>query len=190
MFKARKNCGLSENDTSWCLDEQLFEKMGSLMSENHGKLLGLYEELAMFLSQINVFRGRDLSDSHELALFLQLYGASSWVRRTGIVYGVCMHLYQLESLFLSTAVSGDANFSMHRTGLTLGGFIQPSVTRCLIEQQANVEKGLYQRFFVACPTAKHCHIRPITASRCQFCHWYWKVKKVNCSFNIGVYYFT
>ena len=54
---------------SWMLNDQSFEKMGSLMADNHGKLLDLYDELAMFLSQINIFRGRGLSDSHELALF-------------------------------------------------------------------------------------------------------------------------
>lgn len=81
--KARKNCGLTHSDPTWCLDDQSFEKMGALMSENHSKLLGLYDELAMFLSQINVFRGRGVSDSHEVALFLQLYCASSWTRRTG-----------------------------------------------------------------------------------------------------------
>ena len=53
------------------------------MCENSWKLLGLYDELPMFLSQINVFRGRGLSVSHELALLLQLYGASQWVRKTG-----------------------------------------------------------------------------------------------------------
>lgn len=73
--RARAKSGLTDADPSWCLNDQSFEKMGSLMSENHCKLLGLYDELAMFLSQINVFRGRDLSDSHELAVFLQLYGA-------------------------------------------------------------------------------------------------------------------
>ena len=48
------------------------------MSENNCKLLGLYDELAMFLSQINVFRGRGVSDTHELAL---LCSASGWTRR-------------------------------------------------------------------------------------------------------------
>ena len=81
--KARENTGLTDEDPSWCLDDQSFEKMGAIMSDNHGKLVGLYDELAMFLSQINVFRSRGLSDSHELALFLQLYGGSSWTRKTG-----------------------------------------------------------------------------------------------------------
>jgi hypothetical protein len=53
------------------------------------------------------------------------------------------------SVFFST-VSGDANFSMQHTGMTLGGFIQPSVARALIEQ-ANVEKGLCQRFLWVVP---------------------------------------
>ena len=43
-------------------------------------------------------------------------------------------------------VSGDANFSMQRTNLTVGGFNQPFVTRALFEQPGNIEKGLTQRF--------------------------------------------
>ncbi len=70
--KPREGKGLTDSDPSWCLDDESFEKMGALMSENHGKLIGVYDKLAMFLSQINVFRSRGLSDSHELALFLQL----------------------------------------------------------------------------------------------------------------------
>ena len=82
--KTRMRCGLTLADRSWCLDNQSFEKMGSLMADNHGKLIVLYDELTMFLFQINVFRGRGISDSHELAVFLQLYGGSSWIRRTGM----------------------------------------------------------------------------------------------------------
>ena len=48
-------------------------------------------------------------------------------------------------------MSGDANFSIQRTGMTLGGFIQPIVVRALIEQQSNVEKGLCQRFLWIVP---------------------------------------
>ena len=44
------------------------------------------------------------------------------------------------------AVSGDANFSMEYTGLTIGGFTQANVARGFIESTANVEKGLIQRF--------------------------------------------
>ena len=70
-------------ETSWFADDQSFEKMGALMDENSSKLLGLYDELAMFLSQINVFRGKGVTDSHEVAVFLQLYGGNPWVRKTG-----------------------------------------------------------------------------------------------------------
>lgn len=48
-------------------------------------------------------------------------------------------------------VSGDANFSMKHTGLTIGGFTQPFVARNLIDVQANVEKGLCQRFLWIVP---------------------------------------
>ena len=37
------------------------------------------------------------------------------------------------------------------TGLTLGGFLQPSVARSLIEVQANIDKGLCQRFLWLAP---------------------------------------
>ena len=40
---------------------------------------------------------------------------------------------------------------MQRTGVTLGGFIQPSVARNLIDQQPNIEKGLCQRLLWLAP---------------------------------------
>ena len=40
---------------------------------------------------------------------------------------------------------------MYHTGLTIGGFTQPSVARNLIEIPANVEKGLCQRFLWVVP---------------------------------------
>ena len=49
------------------------------------------------------------------------------------------------------SVSGDANFDMKKTGLTLGGFIQPSIARNILEQPANMEKGLCQRFLWCVP---------------------------------------
>lgn len=48
-------------------------------------------------------------------------------------------------------MSGDANFEMRRTGLTLGGFMQPSIARNLLEQHASVEKGLCQRVLWCAP---------------------------------------
>ena len=43
-------------------------------------------------------------------------------------------------------MSGEANFDMTKTGLTLGGFIQPSIVKGILEQPSNAEKGLCQRF--------------------------------------------
>ena len=63
---------------------------------------------------------------------------------------VALNLHHYLCVF---SVSGDANFSMQHTGMTLGGFIQPSVVRSLIELQSNVEKGLCQRFLWLCPKA-------------------------------------
>ena len=74
----------TKSDATWLLDEASFEKMGAIMSANDNKLLGLYDELSTFLSQMNVYRGKGLCDSHDLAMFLSLYNAKSWSRATGI----------------------------------------------------------------------------------------------------------
>ena len=43
-------------------------------------------------------------------------------------------------------VSGDANFEMKYTGLTVRGFTQSAVVRTLMELPTNAEKGFSQRF--------------------------------------------
>lgn len=48
-------------------------------------------------------------------------------------------------------VTGEANFSMASTNLTLGGFTQPAVARSMIELPANAEKGLSKRFIWTFP---------------------------------------
>ena len=76
------------DEASWLADDQSFEKLGELMEANHGKLLGLYDELSQFLGQVNVCRGRSVTDSQQVSTFLQLYGADQWIRRTGVSYTV------------------------------------------------------------------------------------------------------
>ena len=83
LQQIRSLAGVSPEDPTWILDDASFEKMGALMHSNASRLLGLYDELSAFLSQINLYRGRSLSDSHELALFLQLYNGHPWRRDTG-----------------------------------------------------------------------------------------------------------
>ena len=84
--RASSQCGLDDSDCVWLLDDQSFEKMGESMYQNHSKLLGLYDELSTFLTQINVCRGRGVTESHEVSVFLQLYGGDPWVRKTGKKY--------------------------------------------------------------------------------------------------------
>ena len=79
----RDQCGETDKDPSWIFDDASFEKMGALMHENGSCLLGFYDELSAFLTQINLYRGRGLSDSHELAIFVQLYNGHLWRRDTG-----------------------------------------------------------------------------------------------------------
>ena len=43
-------------------------------------------------------------------------------------------------------VSGDTNFHMKKTALTVGGFTQPNAAKSLIESPQAIEKGLVQRF--------------------------------------------
>jgi hypothetical protein len=83
LEEVRHQCGISELDPTWLVDDASFEKMGALMHENSARLLGLYDELAAFLSQIKLYRGGGLSESHELALFLQLFNGHHWRRDTG-----------------------------------------------------------------------------------------------------------
>ena len=86
----RKRVIASGKDTSnndalpdWAVEEASMEKMGAMMAENGNKLIGLYDEITHFLTQINVYRNRGLSDTHDLAMFLQLYNGLPWSRKTG-----------------------------------------------------------------------------------------------------------
>ncbi len=53
------------------------------MSENGGRLLGMFDELSSFLTKIKLYSSRGLTDSHELAMFLGLYNSNPWTRTTG-----------------------------------------------------------------------------------------------------------
>ena len=82
LEKVKKEANVTEMDPAWVLGDSSFEKMGSLMSENAGRLLGIYDEMSTFLTQINLYSGRNLSESHQLALFLQLFNGHPWRRDT------------------------------------------------------------------------------------------------------------
>ena len=83
MRDVRAACNVTDKDPSWVFDDATFEKMGTLMHENSARLLGIYDELSAFLTKINLYRGRGLSDSHELSLFLALFNGHPWIRDTG-----------------------------------------------------------------------------------------------------------
>ena len=82
LEKIKKECGVTEDDPSWIFDDASFEKMGALMAANSCRLFGFYDELSAFLSQINLYRGKGLLDTHEMAVFLQLYNGQHWRRET------------------------------------------------------------------------------------------------------------
>ena len=81
--RVREKCSYQSHDPAWLLGDASCEKMGDLMASNGGRLLGLYDELTSFLTQLNLYRGKGVTMSHELALFLQLYNGLSWTRATG-----------------------------------------------------------------------------------------------------------
>ena len=54
------------------------------MSQNDGKMLGLYDELTNWLSQKKLYSGaKGLIDTHEFTKLLELFNATSWSRQTG-----------------------------------------------------------------------------------------------------------
>ena len=59
----RKRVTASGKD--WAVEEGSMEKMGAMMAENGNKLIGLYDEITHFLTQINVYRSCGLSDTHD-----------------------------------------------------------------------------------------------------------------------------
>ena len=76
--------------------------MGALMLKNDNKLMGLYDELSTFMAQINIYRGKGLIESHDLATFLSLYNAKSWNRAINLYHHnlVCLILqYQVKQIF-------------------------------------------------------------------------------------------
>ena len=49
-----RTCSVLDEDPAWLVDDSSVEKMGTLMHENSGRLLGLYDKLAAFLSQVKL----------------------------------------------------------------------------------------------------------------------------------------
>lgn len=60
-----------------------------------------------------------------------------------------MVLITVHSIIFS--VTGEANFMMSSTRLTVGGFTQPGVARNLMELPSNAKKGLSHRFLWVFP---------------------------------------
>ena len=83
LQRVRDLCHVHDDDPVWVVGDATFEKMGALMNDNSTRLLGIYDELTTFLGQLNIYRGRRLTESHELSVFLQLFNGHPWRRDTG-----------------------------------------------------------------------------------------------------------
>ena len=113
VTRVRERCGYTSHDAAWLLGDATCEKMGDLMATNGGRLLGLYDELSSFLTQLNLSRGKGLTHSHELALFLQLYNGHSCmdtynryvaITTSGIISRACNIIMSLTSTAVSTSI--------------------------------------------------------------------------------------
>ena len=72
------------------------------MASNDAKLLDFFDELSSFLTQINLYGSKGISDSHNTATFLMLYNGHPWTHRTGeccrmlckiyTTFATCSHL--------------------------------------------------------------------------------------------------
>ena len=80
--------------------------------------------------------------------------------------GACAHACNIQVLkflslvFRSCSVTGDANFSIENTCLTVG---QPGVARALIEQCAGAEVGFSQRFLWMFPQPSYSRFSTLEA---------------------------
>ena len=106
----------------WLLGDATCEKIGDLIAANGGPLLGLYDELS--------------TSKHRYAIVTLI-----------LKFHKSHHL----ECFFFCLVTGDANFTMGNTCLTVGGFSQPSVAWSLIEQGTSAKVGPTQHFLWSFP---------------------------------------
>lgn len=83
-------------------------------------------------------------------------------------------------------VSGDANFHMNKTGLTIGGFTQPTVAKSVIENPQAVEKGLMQRFLWIIPKPSYSAFTSLEPANSSFCKYLGK-ERYSCFHYMYVY---
>jgi len=80
LDKVYRELARDDDAATWMVYDASFEKMDALMAANGNRILGLYDELSTFLTQI---KGKGINESHDLSTFLSLYNGKSWKRDTG-----------------------------------------------------------------------------------------------------------
>ena len=70
----------NKEDTEFLLHETTFEKVGSLLEENNGKKLFVFDEARHFWSQIELYS--KTSNSRDEAVLLSLYNGAKWQHST------------------------------------------------------------------------------------------------------------
>ena len=79
----------------------------------------------------------------------------------------CCNLF-INTYLLLLSVTGEANFTMDATYLTVGGFCQPTVARALIEQSGSAEIGLSQRFMWLFPQPAYSRFHTLESVNEEF----------------------
>ena len=59
-------------------------------------------------------------------------------------------------------VSGDADFAMSSTMITIGGFTQPGVARSIIEAPTNMDRGFSHHFLWFFPPTQYASFASLT----------------------------
>ena len=80
----------------------------------------------------------------------------------------CIHYSLLIIKHFEFSVTGDANYSMETTNLTIVGSSQPVVSRTLIEHSGSTEVGLAQRIFWIFPQPSYAKISSLEAVQRDF----------------------
>ena len=106
------------------IDQFSFEELHSVLSNNGGQVMGLYDELESYWQSLDVYKPAGCSVDRKT--FLKLYNGYSWERSYRSVKGF-----------------------LPRTCLNIGGFIQPQFILNLLND--NDPDGFTDRHLILCP---------------------------------------
>jgi len=124
-----------DDAATWMVYDASFEKMGALMAANGNRILGLYDELSTFLTQI---KGKGINESHDLSTFLSLYNGKSWKRDTGTCEVLNM---TVRSTDVYVCIQKNYAYSYAPSYLVVSGFMHLSLYTSLLQTHIGYQVG-------------------------------------------------